>query len=414
MSTKFEAPIIKTVPGKYDEENIILEIEKNSANPVYVINQEEISSDDYYLKNIPSLFVPVCAVHETDSTNVYILLSNYEFILLDTSTMTTTKLANPPVNYKQCSMIIKGSLIYIFGGVTSASSGAGTTAIYAYNKSTKVWTSSLGTLTREVKVPTLAIMYYATKTNYSASANILVYGGRVTWPSEYSGQVFNTSTKTITDSHLWKIFGSTVIQHYSRYGTSIRIPKSNITTKPFELMISGEFSIIQKMNSIALPQYLDVHGTIDNSVPSTTNHYTDDDLTVYANEADKVYAETGIMKFDYITYDGKIFAFGPEAKTQMIIEVDDSDLSCDCTIEPLEPLYSGVFPVTINYTNPYVLCIPLYTGNKLYKINFKEPSIVYPSDGSDPDTSTAAKVYTEKTNVPLSKATQIKAITKIV
>lgn len=407
MSTKFEAPIIKTVPGKYDEENIILEIEKNSANPAYIINQEEISSDDYYLKNIPSLFVPVCAVHDTDSTNVYILLSNYEFILLDTSTMKTTKLANPPVNYKQCSMIIEGSLIYIFGGITSASAGAGTTAIYAYNKSTEAWTSSLGTLTRAVKVPTLAIMYYGT-TIYSASSDILVYGGTFTGPSEYRGQVFNTFTKTITDSH------NTVIEHYSRYGTSIRIPKSNITTKPFELMISGEFSRIQKMNSVILPQYLDVHGTINNSVPSTTNHYNDDDLTVYANEVDKVYAETGIMKFDYISYDGKIFAFGPEAKTQMIIEVDDSDLSCDCTIEALEPLYSGVFPVTINYTDPYVLCIPLYTGNKLYKINFKKPTIVYTSDGSDPDTSNTAKVYTDKTSVPLSKATQIKAITKIV
>lgn len=414
MSIKLEAPIIKTVPGKYDEENIILEIEKNSANPSYVINQEEISSNDYYLKNIPSLFVPVCVVHNTDSTDVYILLSNYEFILLDTSTMTTTKLASPPVNYKQCSMIIKGSLIYIFGGVTSASAGEGTTAIYAYNMSTKAWTSRLGTLTREVKVPTLINMYYVTESNYSMSANILVYGGRDTGLSEYRGQIFNTSTKTIADSHLWKVFGSTVITHYSRHGTSIRIPKSNISTKPFELMISGEFTRISNLSSISLPLYSDVHGTIDNSVPSTDNRYTDTDMSVYANEAEKAYAETGIMKFDHITYDGKIFAFGPEAKTQMIIEVDDSDLSCTCTIESLESLYTGVFPVTINYTDSYVLCIPLYAGNKLYKINFKKPTILYTSDGSDPDTSNTSKIYTNKTSVPLSKATQIKAITKIV
>ncbi len=412
MSIKFEAPIIKTVPGKYDEENIILEIEKNSANPPYVINQEEVSSNDYYLKNIPSLFVPVCAVHNTDSTDVYILLSNYEFILLNTSTMTTTKLANPPVNYKQCSMIIKGSLIYIFGGVTSASSGAGTTAIYAYNMSTKAWTSSLGTLTRAVVSPTLINMWEESK--YSSIPRILVFGGRASNNTAYRGQVYNVMTQTITDSQQWVINSSR--SHFSRNGTSITI-QSGPKTKPFELMISGDFISTSSTKYVLPPYYLDIHTsggeTIDANINTEIPNYEAYQYN-YTVKLLKSYEGTAMMKFAQLAYDGKIFSFGPEAETQMILEINSSNLVCKYAIEPLEPLYSGVFPVTINYTDPYILCIPLYAGNKLYKIQFKEPAIVYTSDGSDPDTSATAKVYTEKTNVPLSKSTQIKAITKIV
>ena len=409
-------PIIKTIPGKYDVEKLVLEITRDDIDLEKVIHDEPMTfTSDYYLKNMPVLFHPIADATDENGF-IYLMLSNYEFIKLDPKTMTCTKLKSSPVQYNKCTMTYLNGAIYIAGGVNSALST--TTGIYAYNISSGTWSASLGTLTYAVSSPAYIPIYVADQNGvYTQDKNILyIYSGRKVSNNEYSAQMFNVNTKTLTLKDQLKIFGS-ISDKYTYVNPLIYILKiaTSSISVPHPLCIQGKFTMLDSSPSTMMDGssfITDIYGP----VPTMNRIFSEEETETgtYSNEFQTkmmgLYDGSMLGKGAILERGNRLYAFCPEAGFATIVDFRTNTGDGVFQYKKMNFLHNDVYPITIGNK---VMCFPLKDGSSFYTISFKDVVMKYTTDGSDPASSETASVYLDKTEISLNKNIKVRAITTL-